>query len=89
MTADSWSTHGLDLGPDTVTKRFRTGFREQSEREWRALTLLDVHAPGLAPTPRHADLAADESTVVMSRLPGGPLRGSGSMTGSSTPWRRR
>ncbi|MEU1368984.1 aminoglycoside phosphotransferase family protein [Streptomyces sp. NPDC005803] len=75
MTADSWSTHTLGLGPGTVTKRFRPGSDAQSEREWRALTLLDVHAPGLAPAPRHADLAADEPTVVMSRLPGGPLRG--------------
>ncbi|WP_327709740.1 aminoglycoside phosphotransferase family protein [Streptomyces sp. NBC_00464] len=75
MTAASWSTHALDLGPETVTKRFRPGSREQSAREWRALTLLDAHAPGLAPAPRQADLAADEPTVVMSRLPGGPLRG--------------
>lgn len=30
--------------------------------------------PDSPPTPRHADLAADEPTVVMSRLPGGPLR---------------
>lgn len=75
MTAASWSTHGLDLGPDTVTKRFRPGSHAQGEREWRALTLLDVHAPGIAPAPRHADLAADGPTVVMSRLPGGPLRG--------------
>ncbi|WP_406094266.1 phosphotransferase family protein [Streptomyces sp. NBC_01013] len=75
MTAASWSTHALDVGPDTVTKRFRSGSREQSEREWRALTLLDLYAPGLAPAPRHADLAPDEPVVVMSRLPGGPLRG--------------
>ncbi|MFD8691506.1 phosphotransferase family protein [Streptomyces sp. NPDC059651] len=75
MTAAAWSTHALDLGSRTVTKRFRPGSHEQGEREWRALTLLDAHAPGLAPAPRHADLAADGPTVVMSRLPGGPLRG--------------
>ncbi|WUW22677.1 aminoglycoside phosphotransferase family protein [Streptomyces sp. NBC_01463] len=75
MTADSWSTHGLDLGPDTVIKTFRPGHHEQSEREWRALTLLGAHAPGLAPAPRHADLTSDEPTVAMFRLPGLPLRG--------------
>lgn len=75
MTAAAWSTHTLDIRSETVTKRFRPGSRAQSEREWRALSLLGVHAPGLAPAPLRASLAADEPTVVMSRLPGGPLRG--------------
>ncbi|MGW2593181.1 aminoglycoside phosphotransferase family protein [Streptomyces sp. NPDC001515] len=74
MTA-VWSTHGLDLGPVTVTKRFRPGSHGQAAREWRALTLLDAHAPGLAPAPRHADLDAERPSVAMSRLPGAPLRG--------------
>ncbi|MFJ3173460.1 phosphotransferase family protein [Streptomyces roseus] len=75
MTSDAWSTHAIDLKSDSVIKRFRRGSREECEREWRALTLLSVYAPGLAPAPRSADLAAEEPVVVMSRLPGAPLRG--------------
>jgi hypothetical protein len=44
-------------------------------REWQALTLIDKYAPGLAPAPVAADLAALEPTVTMSRLPGTALRG--------------
>ncbi|EST32462.1 hypothetical protein M877_04140 [Streptomyces niveus NCIMB 11891] len=58
-----------------MTKRFRRGGRERCEREWRALTLLATYAPGLAPTPLDAGLTTDEPVVVMSRLPGEPLRG--------------
>ncbi|MGC0415976.1 phosphotransferase family protein [Embleya sp. AB8] len=58
-----------------MVKRFRPGSREQGEREWRALGLLDTYAPGLAPVPERAELEAVEATVVMSRLPGEPLRG--------------
>ena len=75
MSSDQWSTHGVELGSRSVIKRFRGEHREQAEREWRALTLLARYAPGLAPEPREADLEAPEPTVVMSRLPGGPLRG--------------
>jgi hypothetical protein len=39
------------------------------------LTLLTAYAPGLAPEPVKLDLAAARPTVVMSRLPGEPLRG--------------
>jgi hypothetical protein len=38
------------------------------------LTLLTEYAPGLAPTPIEADFSADPPRVVMSRLPGVPLR---------------
>ncbi|WUH88688.1 phosphotransferase [Streptomyces sp. NBC_00433] len=58
-----------------MTKRFRGEDRERGRREWRALGLLARYAPGLAPTPLGADLAAAEPTVVMSRLAGEPLRG--------------
>lgn len=58
-----------------MTKRFRHGGRERCEREWRALTLLATYAPGLAPSPLDVELKADEPFVVMSRLPGEPLRG--------------
>ncbi|MFJ1753279.1 phosphotransferase family protein [Kitasatospora sp. NPDC088134] len=66
-----WSTHAVDLGPDTVRKRFRPGADGEAAREWRALTLLDRYAPGLAPRP----LARADGELTMSRLPGVPLRG--------------
>ncbi|WP_331746224.1 aminoglycoside phosphotransferase family protein (plasmid) [Streptomyces sp. NBC_00846] len=75
MTSAAWSTHAIELKPHSVIKRFRRGSREECEREWRALTLLSAYAPGLAPAPQSADLAAEEPVVVMSRLPGEPLRG--------------
>lgn len=70
-----WTTHGIDLRPDLVVKRFRSSGRDEPQREWRALSLLAAHAPGLAPAPLEADLAAEPPVVVMSRLPGSPLRG--------------
>ncbi|MET8295851.1 phosphotransferase [Streptomyces sp. NPDC005180] len=75
MTSVPWSTHAVELRSDSVIKRFRPEGRGKCEREWRALTLLAAHAPGLAPIPQSADLAAEEPVVVMSRLPGEPLRG--------------
>ncbi|MCX4792139.1 MULTISPECIES: phosphotransferase [unclassified Streptomyces] len=75
MSSDRWSTHSIEMGPDSVIKRFRREDRERCEREWRALKLLDAYVPGLAPEPRDADLAAVVPTVVMSRLNGMPLRG--------------
>ncbi|MGX1795989.1 phosphotransferase (plasmid) [Streptomyces rutgersensis] len=75
MTSVPWSTHAVDLQPGSVIKRFRRERREGSEREWRALTLLAAYAPDLAPVPQSADLVAEEPVVVMSRLPGEPLRG--------------
>ncbi|MCO5971621.1 aminoglycoside phosphotransferase family protein [Actinoallomurus sp. WRP6H-15] len=58
-----------------MVKRFREGGRDRCEREWRALTLLTIYAPGLAPEPVELDVAAARPTVMMSRLPGEPLRG--------------
>jgi hypothetical protein len=75
MTSAAWSAHAVELKPHSVIKRFRRGSREGCAREWRALTLLSAYAPGLAPVPQSADLAAEEPVVVMSRLPGEPLRG--------------
>ncbi|WP_336053062.1 phosphotransferase family protein [Streptomyces sp. CA2R101] len=60
---------------DRVIKRFPSEDGGRAEREWRALSLLATYAPGLAPEPREADLAAGEPVVVMSRLAGTPLRG--------------
>ncbi|MEW1865189.1 phosphotransferase [Streptomyces sp. NPDC088194] len=75
MSAVPWSTHALDLRSDRVVKTFLRGRHDECGREWRALTLLDAHAPGLAPAPRGSDLTAEQPVVVMSRLPGEPLRG--------------
>ncbi|MHA6764224.1 phosphotransferase family protein [Streptacidiphilus sp. PAMC 29251] len=75
MTSLHWSTHAVELGPRSVSKRFGSGNREKCEREWRALTLLGTYAAGLAPEPLRVDLAAVEPVVVMSRLAGEPLRG--------------
>ena len=51
------TTHDLDLGPERVTKTFRSRYGDEAAREWGALTVLAQHAPGLAPTPleRHDD----------------------------------
>lgn len=73
--AGRWSTHDIELGDGVVVKRFRAHGRDEHRREWRALTLLAEHAPGLAPAPVRADLDADPPVIVMSRLPGEPLRG--------------
>ncbi|MEU5299802.1 phosphotransferase [Streptomyces noursei] len=74
-----WHTHDLTLHPDRVVKRFRAAEGPGPyARERRALTLLGRHAPGVAPpllsshAPAHA---GDPPTLVMSRLPGTPLRG--------------
>jgi Phosphotransferase enzyme family len=59
-----------------VVKRFRSWDRREPVREWTALVLLAEFAPGLAPAPVRADLAADPPVVEMSRLPGVQLGGS-------------
>lgn len=75
MSSDPWSTHAIELGPERVIKRFKEEERERGEREWRALSLLAVHAPGLAPAPLRSELSAPEPMLEMSRLNGLPLRG--------------
>lgn len=75
MGSGTWSTHGIEPASRSVTKRFPEQERELCEREWRALELLAAHAPGLAPEPLRLDAAAVRPSVVMSRLPGEPLRG--------------
>lgn len=56
---------------DVVVKRYVDGKRGGAEREWRALTLLAEHAPGLAPEP----IAFEAGVVSMTRLDGVSLRG--------------
>ncbi|MEU4037825.1 phosphotransferase family protein [Streptomyces collinus] len=75
MSAVRWVTHGIEMSAGRVVKRFASRDDGRAEREWRGLTLLSVHAPGLAPEPLEADLAAERPVVVMSRLAGVPLRG--------------
>ncbi|MGF1427091.1 aminoglycoside phosphotransferase family protein [Kitasatospora sp. LaBMicrA B282] len=58
-----------------MIKRFRPTMEGEHEREWRALTLLEEWAPGLAPTLMEADSSSTAPVVSMSRLPGTPLRG--------------
>lgn len=75
MGRTAWGTHAVELADDRVIKRFPDVDGGCAEREWRALTLLHEHVPGLAPEPLKAQLGVNGSTVVMSRLPGTPLRG--------------
>lgn len=75
MSSGRWGTHSIEMTGDRVIKRFPREDDGRAEREWRALSLLAIYAPGLAPEPREADLAAAEPVVVMSRLAGAPLRG--------------
>ncbi|MFB6437725.1 phosphotransferase family protein [Streptomyces sp. NPDC056411] len=75
MQPGQWGGHAIEMTADRVIKRFPAVERGRAVCEWRALTLLHAHAPGLAPRPWEADLEAAEPTVVMSRLAGVPLRG--------------
>ena len=70
-------THQVSVDPArrVVVKRFVQAYRGEADREWRALTLLADHAPGLAPEPILADLAANPPLIEMSLLPGEPLGG--------------
>src|SRR6478609_3719749 len=63
------STHHLTIGDSEVRKEFVADHEAQAEREWACLTLLDEHAPGLAPRPlRRED--GDRPVIVMSRIAG-------------------
>ncbi|MEU4039877.1 phosphotransferase family protein [Streptomyces collinus] len=75
MSSGRWDTHGIEMTADRVIKRFASGDDGRADREWRGLTLLSAHAPGLAPEPWEADLAAEKPVVAMFRLAGVPLRG--------------
>ncbi|MGW4384726.1 hypothetical protein ACWEMJ_33225, partial [Kitasatospora sp. NPDC004531] len=80
-----WSTHGVEFGADTVRKRFRPDADGDPEREWRALTLLDRHAPGLAPRP----LALAGRTVTMSRSRPTDVVRRTELSSGGLQWRRR
>lgn len=70
------STHDVILGETEVVKRYRSWDRGEPEREWRALTLLHQHCPGLAPEPLTLRSENGTPVIVMSRVPGVPLGGS-------------
>jgi Phosphotransferase enzyme family len=65
----------VDHEEQVVVKRYIDCHRGEPAREWRALRLLAEHAPRLAPEPISADLDASPPSIVMSLLPGEPLRG--------------
>jgi hypothetical protein len=67
------TTHHIAQDAETVTKTFRLRHGDEADREWSALTLLDRHAPGLAPEPVERPVCDGAPVVVMSRLPGLPL----------------
>lgn len=69
------STHRIEERAGTVVKRYRSWERGEPQHEWRALTLLAEHAPGLAPLPLEFVTDPPPPVVVMSRLSGVPLRG--------------
>jgi len=67
------TTHRVEVGPDTVTKTYVSWDRGEPDHEWRALTLLAEHVPGLAPVPLAREVRDGAPAVVMSRLPGAAL----------------
>lgn len=67
--------HAIETRGVRVVKRFSYTDLGQPAREWRALTLLADHAPGLAPDPIAFCPDATPPAVAMSRVEGTPLRG--------------
>ena len=67
------STHDIQVGATTVTKRYVAWDRGEPDRELAALDVLAVHAPGLAPTPISLDRVDGVPVLRMSRVPGVPL----------------
>ncbi|WP_147425054.1 hypothetical protein [Bailinhaonella thermotolerans] len=57
------TTHSIEMRATVVVKRYRPVDHGQPQREWRALDLLNRHAPGLAPAPLEADLKGEPPTV--------------------------
>lgn len=70
-----WHTHEVSVDGDVVVKRYPAGKADEHVREWRTLRLLHAYAPQLAPVPLGARLGDRPPSVVMSRVPGEPLRG--------------
>lgn len=68
-------THALVFARTTVTKRYASWDRGEHHREWAVLQHIHRHAPGLAPQPLAAELAARPPHMTMSMVPGVPLTG--------------
>jgi aminoglycoside phosphotransferase len=66
-------THDLTFTEDEVHKRFVSWEAGEADREWRCLTVLANHAPGLAPKPIRRETAEGRPVVVMERLHGDVL----------------
>lgn len=69
------TNHAIEEQDGRVVKRFASCDLGQPAREWRALTLLADHAPGLAPDPIEFHPDATPPAVEMSRVAGTHLRG--------------
>ncbi len=68
-------THDIRIQGDEVQKTFVSWDEDEPEREWTALQHLAAYAPDLAPRPVSTGTTSGQPTIVMSRLPGGPLTG--------------
>ena len=68
-------THDIRIRGDEVQKTFVRWDEDEPEREWTALQHLAAYAPDLAPRPVSTGTTNGQPTIVMSRLPGGPLTG--------------
>lgn len=66
-------THQITFSSGQVRKRFTSWASGEADREWKCLTLLDEHAPGLAPTPLERTVEDGAPVIVMERIPGTPL----------------
>lgn len=66
-------THHVTVGTHRVRKRFTSWQNGEADREWKCLTLLDEHAPGLAPRPLERTVEDGAPVIVMERVPGTPL----------------
>lgn len=59
-------THDVTIDGEVVRKRYLRTDRQEQEREWDVLELLNRHAPGLGPRP----IRQEVGLVVMSRVVG-------------------
>jgi len=66
-------SHHVTIGTHRVRKRFTSWQSGEADREWKCLTLLDEHAPGLAPRPLERTVEDGAPVIVIERVPGTPL----------------
>lgn len=63
-------THELSFTDAEVHKRFLSWTDGEADREWKCLSLLWEHAPGIAPRPLRRETSDGHPVVIMQRLPG-------------------